>query len=112
MDVQFAREGNILIAAVSGRIDGGNAHAFAESVERSSLQDDEAMIMDFAEVDYISSAGLRAILVTAKRCKSVNSHFALCSLSEQIMTVFQVSGFDRIISIFPDRKDALASITL
>lgn len=111
MDVQFSREGNVLVATVSGRIDGGNAHKFAESIETSSLQDDGAIVVDLAEVDYISSAGLRAILVTAKRCKSGNTGFALCSLSDQIMTVFQVSGFDRIISIFPDRSDALASVT-
>ena len=110
MDIQFAREGNILIAAVSGRIDGGTAHEFAASIDRSSLQDDESMIMDFAEVNYISSAGLRAILIMAKRCESENSKLALYSLSEQMMSVFEISGFARIISIFPDRADALASV--
>ncbi len=110
MDIQFEREGNILMAAVSGRIDGGNAREFAESIDRSSLQDDRAMILDLAELDYINSEGLQAIVITAKRCASGNSGFALCSLSEQIMDVFEVCGFARILSIFPDKADALASV--
>ncbi len=110
MDIQFEREGDILIAAVSGRVDGGNAHEFAETIDRSSLQDDRAMNLDFAEVDYINSVGLQAIFVTAKRCAAGNSGFALCSLSEQVMTVFEVCGFASIISIFPDRAGALAAV--
>ncbi len=110
MDVQFTREGSTLIAAVVGRIDGGNAHEFAETVGKAQSDDDKAMIMDFAELDYISSAGLRAVLMTAKSCKSSNSEFALCSLPDQIMTVFEVSGFDKIIAIHPDRAKAIASV--
>ena len=110
MDIQFEREGNVLIAAVSGRIDGGNAKEFAESINRSSLQDDRAMILDLAKVVYINSEGLQAIVVTAKRCMAGNSGFALCSLSEQIMDVFEICGFASIVSIFPDRADALASV--
>ena len=110
MDIQFERESNILIAGVSGRIDGANANEFAESINRLSLQDNRAIILDFAEVDYIDSVGLQAILVTAKRCIAGNPGFALCSPSKQIMTVLEVCGFAKIISIFPDRADALASV--
>ena len=111
MDIRFAREDDgILMASVSGRIDGLNAHEFAESVDRSSLQGDRAMILDLAGVDYINSVGLQAIFAMAKRCEAGNSGFALCSLSEPIMSVFEVCGFARIIPIFPDRAGALVSI--
>ena len=110
MDIRFAREDDILMASVSGRIDGVNAHEFAEAVDRSSLQGDRAMILDLAGVDYVNSVGLQAIFAMAKRCAAGHSGFALCSLSEQIMGVFEVCGFARVVPIFPDRAAALASV--
>ena len=110
MDIRFAREDNILIASVSGRIDGVSAREFAEAVDGSSLQGDRAMILYLDEVDYINSVGLQAIFAMAKRSEAGNSEFALCSLSEQVMTVFEVCGFAKIIPIFPDRAGALASV--
>ncbi|MCY4141689.1 MAG: STAS domain-containing protein [Rhodobacteraceae bacterium] len=83
---------------------------WSPSIDRSSPQDNRAMILDLAEVDYINSVGLQAIFAMAKRCEAGNLGFVLCSLSEQIMSVFEVCGFARIIPIFSDRTDALASV--
>ena len=78
---------------------------------RTSIEDsDRAVIMDFEKLVYISSAGLRAILLTAKSLQSRDAKLVLCSLSEQIREVFEISGFDKVLAIHPTRAAALAAL--
>ena len=110
MDVTTERQDGVLSARVEGRIDGANAVEFEEAIRTAIEESDRAVIMDFEALLYISSVGLRAILLTAKSLWSRDAKFALCSLSGQIREVFEVSGFDKIIAIHPSRVEALASL--
>ncbi len=109
MDLTTERQDGVLSARVSGRIDGTNALEFERSIRTAVEDSDHALIIDFENLLYISSAGLRAILLIAKNLHRQNAKFALCSLSDQIREVFEISGFDRLISIHPSRADVLAS---
>ena len=97
-------------AQVGGRIDGTNASEFEEAIRTAFEESDRAVIVDFEKLVYISSAGLRAILLTAKSLDNRNAKFALCSLSDQIREVFETSGFDKIIAIHSSKAEALASL--
>ena len=110
MDVTTKRQDGVLSARVGGRIDGSNAVEFEEAIKTAIEESDRAVIMDFERLTYISSAGLRAILLTAKALGNRNAKFALCSLSGQIREVFEMSGFDKIIAMYPSRVEALASL--
>ena len=111
MEVITERQGGVLSARVSGRVDSTNAREF-EEVIRTAIQDgDRAVILDFEKLVYISSAGLRAVLMTAKNQWKREAAFALCSLSEVVRDVFLVSGFDKIIAIHPSQAEALASVS-
>ena len=110
MDVTTERQDGVLSAQVSGRIDGSNAAEFEEAIRTAIEESDRAVIMDFEKLVYISSAGLRAILMTAKSLGNRNAKFALCSLSDQIREIFEISGFDKIITIHPSKAEALASL--
>ena len=110
MDVTAERNDGVLSARVSGRVDSTNAREFEDMI-RSAIEDgDRAVIVDFEGLVYISSAGLRAVLVTAKDLWKRKASFALCSLPEMVREVFEVSGFDKIITIHPSRADALAAL--
>ena len=110
MDVTTERHDDVLSAAVRGRIDGANAPQFEETMRTSIEESDRAVIMDFEELVYISSAGLRAILLTAKFLQQRNAKLVLCSLTDPIREVFEISGFDKILPIHPTRAEALASL--
>ena len=110
MDVTTERRDSVLSARVGGRIDGANAYEFEETIRGVIEESDRAVIMDFETLSYISSAGLRAVLMTAKELQKRDAAFALCSLSDQIREIFTVSGFDKIIAIYPTRVEALASL--
>ncbi len=110
IEVNVERQDGVLSAMVTGRIDGSNVMQFEESVKGAIEDGDRAVVLDMENLTYISSAGLRAILMTAKLLQNRNAKFMLCSLSKSIREVFEVSGFDKIINIQPDRTQALAAI--
>ncbi len=109
-NVSFERADGVLFASVTGRIDGSNSHDFAAAVANSIEDGDTALIMDMKDLTYISSAGLRAVLVTEKNLRRRGSGFVICSLSGQIKEIFRVSGFDKVIRIGRNREDAAAAL--
>ena len=110
VNVTTERTDDVLSADVEGRIDGSNVVQFEEAV-RSAIEDsDRAVVMDFENLVYISSAGLRAILLTAKSLQNRDAKLVLCSLSDRIREVFEISGFDKILPIHATKADALASL--
>lgn len=66
------------------------------------------VVIDFAALDYISSAGLRVVLMTAKRAKQGKGTLVLCGLQPHVKEVFEISGFLKILEVAPDRLAALA----
>ncbi len=110
MDVTTERLENVLSVDVKGRIDGSTAVAFEEAVRNAVEETDRALIMDFGELDYISSAGLRVILLTAKSLQSQDAKLVLCGLSDSIREVFKISGFDKLLPIHGTKAEAQASV--
>ena len=110
VDVTTERHDDILSADVGGRIDGSNVVQFEEAIRTAVEDSDRAVIMDFEKLAYISSAGLRAVLLTAKTLQGRNAKLVLCSLADPIREVFEISGFDKILPIHPTKAEALASL--
>ena len=68
------------------------------------------LLIDFVDLVYISSAGLRVALTVAKRMSAAGGRLALCSMSPQIAEVFEVSGFNTIMDIHPSAESATARL--
>ena len=109
MEVETERQGDTLIAKTDGRVDGANAREFQTALEAAIDSKDGAVLLDMEKLSYISSAGLRVILLMAKVLQGRNAKFAICSLAASIREVFQISGFDKIIAIHASQSEALAA---
>ena len=110
MGIHIEWKDEVLIAKVDGRIDGTNAQEFQRELETAVDTSTHAMILDLEHVSYISSAGLRVILLTAKSLLKKDAKFAVCSLSAQIREVFEISGFDKIIAVHASQTEAIAAL--
>ncbi len=71
---------------------------------------DCAVVVDFEGIFYASSAGLQVVLRTARTLRKRNTPLSLCSLSDPVRRVFELSGIDKIVTIHRSRETALASI--
>lgn len=110
MEITAEREGRTLTAKATGRVDGVNASEFEQTLRDAIADDDSAVILDLAGITYLSSAGLRAILLTARSLSQRKAKFLLCSPSAPIREVFEISGFDKIIPVHDSHADAVAAI--
>ncbi len=104
------RTGSILIASAKGRIDGANATAVQGVLSDAIESGITLLLLDLSNLTYISSAGLRVIMLTARTLDRSGSKFAVGSLSSAVREVFQISGFDQIIPIFDSRAEAIDSL--
>jgi anti-anti-sigma factor len=110
MELSGEREGDVLVLTPEGRIDGSNSADFQSAVMERIDEGSESILLDFAGISYISSAGLRAVLILAKKLNQVNGSFALCSMQQSVQSVFEVSGFVKIIDVHPGRPEAFAAM--
>ena len=98
-----------LVISVTGRIDGLNAQEFHENLDKEIGGSDNPVVLDLENLSYISSAGLRSILLIAKTLQGRKTRFMLCSLPGPIKEIFEIAGFDKIIDVLESRSDAIAT---
>ncbi len=108
--VKWSRRAGILIAMPVGRIDGTNYLECQNILESGIDPDENAMILDFGQLGYLSSAGLRVCLVIAKKFNEPGRSFGICNLSRSIRDIVTVSGFDQIISLYDSQSAAIEAI--
>ena len=107
MDINETKSGSTLEVALSGRLDAASAPTFHEHLLSRIDGGETSVLLDLAHLDYVNSAGLRTLLTAAKRLQACDGRFAVCALNENVREVFQISGFDTLIEIHPDRATAL-----
>ena len=110
MGINAERAGGTVIAKADGRIDSSNSREFHSDLEAVITDSDTSIVLDFEDVAYISSAGMRVILLTAKSLQQSGTEFVLCSMNDSIREVFKISGFDKIIAIHDSQAEALSAV--
>jgi anti-anti-sigma factor len=65
------------------------------------------ILVDCSKMDYISSSGLRILLMALKKITLMKGKFVLCGLQENIHEIFEISGFTSIFEIYLSKEDAL-----
>lgn len=92
------------------RLDSFNAGAFELALRKLIGETTDMLILDLQAVSYISSAGIRVVMIAAKELRSREREFRLCSLTRPVQGVFATSGMGMIVRICADRADALQSV--
>ena len=107
LNIDVHKENKITVVNVDGRVDGYNSSEFHRHLKAANDTDDLAMLLNLEQLSYISSAGLRVLLLMAKTMQSQKAKLAVCSLAEPIREVFSISGFDQIIPVYTSSEEAL-----
>lgn len=109
-DYQTAQDQGIQTMSLQGRIDSASAPLFEQAVQNLFGEAGRKAVMDFSRLDYISSAGLRVVLMAAKRAKQSQGRLLLCALPAHVREVFEISGFLKIIDSVDSREAALTHL--
>lgn len=110
LSVLTEQQGDAVILCPSGRVDGSNVDALENAIHNQMTAGQATLVFDFSGLNYISSAGLRVLLVAARDAQFKGGKALFCGLSKQIAEVFAVSGFDKILAVHDGRDDALEAI--
>ncbi len=100
------------VVKVEGRIDASNSGELQSFVATLIDNGVESLLLDFAKVPYISSAGLQVLLMVAKKLRGGKKRFVLCYPQENVREVLDLTGFSNIITIVDDLYQAQALFTV
>jgi anti-anti-sigma factor len=98
IEVKQETRGDWLVVAVKGRADAEAADEL-EAALRAAVGQHSKVAADFAALDYISSAGLRAVLQSARAAQMTNVEFAVCGMSVPVKKVFDMTGLQQVLTI-------------
>lgn len=105
---------DVVVAAPVGRIDHNSAGRLEEALspllEQSGINKG-AVVLDFAGVEYISSVGLRVLMVAAKQMRAHDAKIAVVNLQPVVAEIFAISRFDRVLDVYPSIRSALEKLS-
>jgi anti-sigma B factor antagonist len=110
MEIFEDKRDHVHIFSLSGRLDSSTSPTLEENINQVLENGPNNIILNFEDLDYISSAGLRVILKTTKDLKVKKGKLLLCSMQDYVREVFEIAGFDTFLPISANLDDALKQI--
>ncbi len=107
MEIEKEMIDSVTVLTLKGNMDSSTAPLAQETITGLLNEGVQNFLIDFAELNFISSAGLRVLLGTEKKLAVTGGTLRICNLNEIVMEVFEMSGFTMIIKISETRQDAL-----
>lgn len=109
MEIHEARSGDFLILEPVGHLDTRTANEFEKKIVQCLGAGERRFIIDLVSIEYMSSAGLRVLLMLAKKSDGIDGEVILCSLNDSVREVFDIAGFHSVFTIVPSREAALSN---
>ena len=107
VDISTETAGEVTIVLVEGNLDTNTAPEAQQRLDALLEEGRSKLLVDFAALEYISSAGLRVLLSTTKRLNAAGGLMHISGLNETVDEIFEISGFSTIFNVFPTRAEAL-----
>jgi len=110
MQIATAADGALATVTVVGTIDTRASGEFEAALVKAVEGGGRQIVVDFAKLDLITSAGIRVLVLFAKRLQAIGGGFGLCCLSADVQRVFDISGLTTQFKIAATRAEAIAAI--
>ena len=111
LEIEARMEGLAVVVSLNGRLDGVGAPELEARVSEIVARGDCRVVLDCGGVSYLSSTGLRALVVCAKSCRRVGGTLAIAALQPDCLSLMEMSGFLSVIECHDTNEAALASMT-
>jgi anti-anti-sigma factor len=111
MELSPRRFADAVVVSPVGRVDQSSADAFQEALAPHLARctgGEDRLIVDLSGLEYISSAGLRVLMLAAKQSKAQGGTLLLTGLQPLVQEIFEISRFTMVFGITPSLREALA----
>lgn len=110
LSISDIRSGNACVLALSGRIDSTNAHELGARLTQLLAAGEKALLVDFGDVRYLTSAAFRVLLVANGEARSNAARLVLCRVQGHVRELFEIGGLLDAFAIHGTREEALATV--
>lgn len=110
MEIAEEVSGDVRVVVAQGRLDGSASAMFAERLDKL-VGDGAKLLVDFSGVDFVTSAGLRALLGIVKKTKAANGAFAVCGVQPPVREILDITGLTPMIEIYSRRAEGLSALS-
>jgi anti-sigma B factor antagonist len=107
MEITEKNTEKCMIIGIQGRLDTISSTVFEKRLTELLDNQITRILVNCSQMEYISSSGLRTLLIAQKRITPANGKFVICGMSENIHEIFAISGFTQIFEIYPGEEEAL-----
>jgi anti-sigma B factor antagonist len=108
VDISSENKDNITVVRLEGNLDTNTSTDAQDYLNNAIDGGASKVVVCFDKVDFVSSAGLRVLLATAKKLGGGGGVLRVCGLNETVTEIFEISGFSTILNVFPSETEALS----
>jgi anti-sigma B factor antagonist len=109
LDIDVATSNGFTVLSPRGDIDYATAGHVQDAITETLLAGDVSVVVDLRGVDFIESTGLGVLIGGRRRALALKGSLSLVCVEEPVLTVFRVTGLDKVFSIYPTVEDAVAA---
>lgn len=110
MEIIEQHQDEIIVLNPAGRINNDTSPEFQAKLLACVGSAATTVLIDFSGVEYISSAGLRALMMAAKQSKATGGRLAVAGLTPMVKEIFSISRFSLVVQVFETTADAIAAL--
>ncbi len=107
MDIQVEKHGDVVVVRLIGRLDSFTSPK-VDSQLRALIVQNKKIVLNFSDLDYISSAGVRLILSASKKLELDKGKLVICCVNENVLEVIKLTGFDQILKIYNSEIESIS----
>ena len=107
MEISTREAYGVLVVDMEGRLDSSTSGYSYDELVRIAQGSNKNVLINLEKLEFITSAGLRSLLVAAKLLKNSNGQLKLCSANNAVNQVLETSGFTSLLNLYPTESDAI-----
>ncbi len=111
MEIGERRQGDIIVLSPVGRVNNDTGSPFQTRLLGCVGSAPAKVLIDFSGVEYISSAGLRALMVASKQSKANGGRLAVAALTPMVKEIFAISRFSLVVQVFDTAAEAITALS-
>ncbi len=110
MNLDLETRGDIAIVRPVGRLDSASSPELERAVLERLEEGCQRLVFDLGRLDYVSSAGVRVILLAGKKLRAAQGKLVLAGMGDAVRDVFEMSGFLSLFAVAPTLDEALSGV--
>lgn len=105
-----AKRAGVLVLELAGTVHGGNAEEFEDGLLDRIAAGERLFLLDCTRLEYVSSAGVRSLMVLARRLREVGGKMAMCGVNRNVSDILDISGLDSVFGVYDSEEEAMRSL--